>query len=135
MCDYSLEQKLSRPAKVGDKLVTKRFSSFTTGFTDASIPDCDLAICMLPGTEIAFDDEVKLAAIDTEERLPREAVFVAMGNPEIIHEHHDGLEFPSVSKQRLINSIAPDQKATVLQVPAEKIPAPEAVVAAPELVD
>ena len=32
MCDYSLHNVKSRPAKVGDKLTTRQFDSFTTGF-------------------------------------------------------------------------------------------------------
>ena len=31
MCDYSLEHLASRPAKVGDKLVTTRFKHSLTG--------------------------------------------------------------------------------------------------------
>ena len=38
MCDYSLEHLASRPAKVGDKLVTTTFKhSFTGGFCARTI--------------------------------------------------------------------------------------------------
>ncbi len=50
MCDYSLHNVKTRPAKVGDKLVTRRFSTGTTGF--ASPEDVDVAVCLLPGTEL-----------------------------------------------------------------------------------
>ena len=33
MCDYSLHNVKSRPAKVGDKLTTRQFHSGTTGFS------------------------------------------------------------------------------------------------------
>ena len=33
MCDYSLHHVKTRPAKVGDKLITHRFGSGTTGFS------------------------------------------------------------------------------------------------------
>jgi hypothetical protein len=32
MCDYSLHSVRSRPAKIGDKLVTKDFGTGTRGF-------------------------------------------------------------------------------------------------------
>jgi hypothetical protein len=58
MCDYSLDLVASRPAKVGDKLVTTKFQdSMTRGF--AAIGEPNVAVCLLPGTEIAFEKEVK----------------------------------------------------------------------------
>ena len=58
MCDYSLQGVASRPAKVGDRLVTRQFNSFTTGF--ASVGEPNVAVCLLPGTEIAFDADIKI---------------------------------------------------------------------------
>src|SRR5262252_9140163 len=52
MCDYSLHNVKSRPAKVGDKLTTHQFNCATTGF--AAPEDNDIAVCVLPGTELAF---------------------------------------------------------------------------------
>ena len=52
MCDYSLELVRSRPAKVGDKLVTRDFGTGTRGFAAADDPG--LAVCVMPGTELAF---------------------------------------------------------------------------------
>ena len=43
MCDYSLELVRSRPAKVGDKLVTRDFGTGTRGFAAADDPG--LAVC------------------------------------------------------------------------------------------
>jgi hypothetical protein len=57
MCDYSLHHFKSRPAKVGDKLMTRNFSTGTRGF--AAPDDPTTAVCVLPGTELAFADEVK----------------------------------------------------------------------------
>jgi hypothetical protein len=52
MCDYSLHQVASRPAKVGDELITTRFDrSITRGFSAPGQPD--VAVCLLPGTELA----------------------------------------------------------------------------------
>ena len=53
MCDYSLELVESRPAKVGDKLVSMSFPhTITRGF--ASVDDPNVAVCVLPGTELAL---------------------------------------------------------------------------------
>ena len=58
MCDYSLEHLASRPAKVGDKLVTTRFKhSLTGGF--CAIGEPDIAVCLRPGTEMAFEREIE----------------------------------------------------------------------------
>ena len=58
MCDYSLDFVASRPAKVGDKLVTTKFkNSVTRGF--AAVEEPTVAVCVLPGTEIAFEREVE----------------------------------------------------------------------------
>jgi len=52
MCDYSLQHVMSRPAKVGDKLTTHHFNTGTIGF--AAPEDANTAVCVLPGTELAF---------------------------------------------------------------------------------
>ena len=58
MCDYSLELVASRPAKVGDKLISTGFPRTSTrGF--ASVDDSNVAVCLLPGTELGFEDEVR----------------------------------------------------------------------------
>ena len=58
MCDYSLHLVASRPAKIGDKLVTTKFkNSVTRGF--AAVEEPSVAVCVLPGTEIAFEQEVE----------------------------------------------------------------------------
>ena len=57
MCDYSLHFVASRPARVGDQLVSTRFrTSPTRGF--AAIGQADIAVC-LPGTEVAFERDVE----------------------------------------------------------------------------
>jgi hypothetical protein len=56
MCDYSLIGVRSRPAKVGDKLTTHDFGTGTRGF--AAAEDAGVAVCVLPGTELAFSSPV-----------------------------------------------------------------------------
>jgi len=58
MCDYSLHLVASRPARVGDKLISTSFRNTSTrGF--ASVDDRNVAVCLLPGTELAFEKEVQ----------------------------------------------------------------------------
>jgi hypothetical protein len=58
MCDYSLHAMASRPAKVGETLVTTTFPTTSTrGFAAQGEPG--VAVCLLPGTELAFEQDVK----------------------------------------------------------------------------
>ena len=58
MCDYSLHNVKTRPAKVSDKLTTRNFGTGTRGFSASE--DHSVAVCVLPGTELSFADEVKI---------------------------------------------------------------------------
>ena len=120
MCDYSLHSVKSRPAKIGDKLTTRDFGTGTRGF--AASEDPSVAVCVLPGTELAFAHEVK--------RLPtrlwpwhdgaithQTAIFRHI-NKEKAHVHHDALEFPD-GQIVLLTFLCEGQQATVLQLPAE----------------
>ena len=132
MCDYSLHHVASRPAKVGDKLVSTGFIRFgTRGF--AAIGEPNVAVCLLPGTEVAFETEVEyehafrplvpsLRFGFVGERLARFRQ-VNMDKPLV---HHDALEFPD-GQTVLLTELVEGQKATVLQLPAQpKTPAEEA---------
>jgi hypothetical protein len=58
MCDYSLHHVANRPAKIEDKLVATKFrNAITRGF--AAVGQPNVAVCLLPGTEIAFDENVE----------------------------------------------------------------------------
>ena len=57
MCDYSLHNVKTRPAKIGDKLTTRDFGTGTHGF--AASEDASVAVCLLPGTELSFAEEVR----------------------------------------------------------------------------
>jgi len=51
MCDYSLHAVATRPAEVGETIVTTTFRGTSTrGF--ASEADMSVAVCLLPGTEL-----------------------------------------------------------------------------------
>jgi hypothetical protein len=119
MCDYSLASVASRPAKVGDELVSSRFSrSATRGFAAVSEPE--VAVCLLPGTELVFDREVefewRLAFLPTRRAKTRVARFRHV-NGENRYEHHDALEFAD-GRIVLLTQLSPGQIAHVLQLPA-----------------
>jgi hypothetical protein len=97
MCDYSLEHLASRPAKVGDKLVSTKFTnSITRGFT--AIGEPNVAVCLMPGTELAFEQDVTcvhaLGLLPSRRIAERVARFREV-NKQNPHDHHDALEFPS----------------------------------------
>jgi hypothetical protein len=119
MCDYSLHNVASRPARVGDSLIAKRFpATYTRGF--AAVEEPAVAVCVLPGTELAFENEVEwdrpFAMFRRNPCLGKVVRFrqVNLGNP---HTHHDAVEFPN-GKIVLLTSLREGQKATVLQLPA-----------------
>ena len=126
MCDYSLDLVASRPAKVGDKLVTTKFQdSMTRGF--AAIGEPNMAVCLLPGTEIAFEKEVKyerffvlFPSMKFGKLGKKVAQFrqINMGKPRV---HHDALEFPD-GETVLLTRMCEGQHATVLQLPASARP-------------
>ena len=120
MCDYSLDLVASRPAKVGDELVTTMFeNSMTRGFAAIGAPD--VAVCLLPGTEVAFEQDVRyerfFAFLPHVKLGTKVARFrqINVGKPRV---HHDALEFPD-GQVVLLTRLYEGQEATVLQLPAE----------------
>lgn len=128
MCDYSLELIASRSAKVGDKLVSTGFPGTTTrGF--ASVDDPHVAVCLLPGTELAFEDEVRCeTGIVFSRNLGHRVARFREINECASNRHRDALEFPDGNIVPLTN-LCKGQRATVLQLPAS---APVKVEAAQE---
>jgi len=118
MCDYSLHNVASRPAKVGDKLVSTKFpNAITRGFSAQGEPH--VAVCLLPGTELAFEREVECDPVfrflprkNSGEKLAR----FRQVNVGQAHAHHDALEFPS-GHTILVTDLCEGQAATVLQLP------------------
>src|SRR6267154_5875928 len=126
MCDFSLRSTQSRPAKVGDELTTRNFGTGTRGF--AAPEDPTTAVCLLPGTELAFSKEVAVpvAGIFTSGKLTigqTLAIFRQI-NKERPQAHHDALEFPD-GRVVLLTMLCDGQDATVLQLPARATTAAE----------
>ena len=128
MCDYSLHHVSSRPAKVADKLVTTELAkSSTRGFAAVGelgaklvIHDSppEVAVCLLPGTELAFD-EMSGTIVPSAfwqgscESQGRKLSADRCDDPYV---HHDALEFPNGQVLKITQLVA-GQTATVLQLP------------------
>ena len=120
MYDFSLQSVRSRPAKVGDKLVTRDFGPGTRGF--AAADELGLAVCVMPGTELAFAGEVAclptgLFGWKTKTINHRTAIFRQV-NKDKSAAHHDALEFPD-GRTVLLTRLCEGQAAAVLQLPAQ----------------
>jgi hypothetical protein len=127
MCDYSLQTVRSRPARVSNKLTTHHFNTGTIGF--AAPEDANTAVCVLPGTELAFATVIrcsprvlfgwKVKVVNHTTAIFRQ---VNKDNPRT---HHDALEFPD-GQIVLLTHVIEGQEATVLQLPAQPATAAEA---------
>jgi hypothetical protein len=120
MCDFSLHNVKSRPAKVGERLTTRDFRTGTRGF--AASEDASMAVCLLPGTELSFAGEVtcsRSSLFGWRDRViyHRTAIFRQI-NKDRVAAHHDALEFPD-GETVLLTLLCEGQQATVLQLPAE----------------
>jgi hypothetical protein len=122
MCDYSLHLVASRPAKVGDKLVVTRFlNSITRGF--AAVGQPEVAVCLLPGTEIAFNHDVQYErtfSLFGKARISHKVARFRQVNMADPYAHHDALEFPDGQTVKVTRLVA-GQTATVLQLPASTL--------------
>ena len=120
MCEYSLHSVESRTAKAGEILTTRDFHTGTRGF--AASEDESVAVCLRPGTELAFAENVEYergGLLFWRRKLikHRTAIFrqIDQEDPSV---HHDALEF-SNGEIVLLTSLCEGQQATVLQLPVE----------------
>jgi hypothetical protein len=117
MCDYSLHEVASRPAKTGETLITTTFrGTETRGFAAEAEPE--VAVCLLPGTELAFADAVRYDdnwgwKKSTSVRVAR----FRKVKPDVSYRHHDAIEFPDGSTVLVTTQLRNGQRATVLQLP------------------
>jgi hypothetical protein len=126
MCDYSLQSVMSRPAKVGDKLTTRNFGTGTRGFAAPENPR--VAVCVLPGTELAFSNEITVPKAGLlgwkAVTLAHTTAIFRQVNKDKPGMHHDALEFPN-GQIVLLTELCEDQQALVLQLPAQPATAVE----------
>ena len=121
MCDFSLEFVASRPARVGDKLVSTRFdNSFTRGF--AAVGEPGVAVCLLPGTELAFQKPVECKrgwGVLPNSVIEGTVARFRQINMDKPRAHHDALEFPN-GQVVLLHNLVEGQQTSVLQLPVKK---------------
>ena len=120
MCDYSLQNVRSRPAAVGDNLLTRNFGTGTRGFCAPADPTT--AVCVLPGTELAFEQRIDANVPTGDYRV---AVFRQI-NKQQPYLHHDALELPD-GQIVLLTGLAEGLTAIVIQLPATPRTAEEIV--------
>jgi hypothetical protein len=116
MCDYSLHAVATRPARVGETVVSTKFRATTTrGFASPHL--AEVAVCLRPGTEIAFENDVRVNGLlfrrNIRDRLARFRQ-IDLDKPT---QHHDALEF-SNGAIVLVTDLVAGQKARILQLPA-----------------
>ncbi|MGH6702971.1 MAG: hypothetical protein ACRECG_06165 [Bradyrhizobium sp.] len=127
MCDYSLHTVASRPAKAGDMLVTTSFNAtqfngtISRGFCAEDEPD--VAVCLMPGTEVAFATEPTRHGVLAPlllwlgvGRIGSKLARFRKVNLDYQAAHHDALEF-SNGKIVLVTALRRGLEATVLQLP------------------
>jgi hypothetical protein len=129
MCDYSLHNVKSRPARARDRLVTTAFHATTSrGFSEIGCQS--VAVCLQPGTELAFDQEPRragalngfLAGFRLARIGSRLARFRQL-DPDYQHTHHDALEF-SNGKMVFLTDLREGERATILQLPVSTVRSP-----------
>lgn len=118
MCDYSLKAEKTVDAKQGQKLITTRFPGGSIGFADYK-GEAGTAVCLRPGTEVAFAEPVRDAGFRYEHPIEygTTAKFVQR-NVGQDYMHHDYLEFPN-GTELPVAALADFQRAEVLQLPAD----------------
>ena len=95
-------------------------NSITRGF--AAVGEPHVAVCLLPGTEIAFEENVECEPSFAIGILPNKKIGQRLGrfrqiNMDNAVTHHDALEFPD-GQVILLTRLCEGQRATVLQLPA-----------------
>jgi len=106
--------------------VTRDFGTGTRGFAAADDPG--LAVCVMPGTELAFAREVACLSIGLlwwkTKTINHQTAIFRQVNKEMLAAHHDALEF-SDGRTVLLTFLCEGQAATVLQLPAQPATAAE----------
>lgn len=134
MCDYSLEARESRPARIGEYVKSAGFPGTPTrGFCAAGEPS--VAVCLLPGTELGFDEPVSvqgwwpMIAQLFRKSQSRTAIFRKI-NEDLAETHHDALELDD-GRVVLLTRLRGGQVARILQLPAAETDRTTAREAAP----
>ena len=122
MCDYSLQSVKTRDAVVGDKLIINDFGTGTRGFAGVDDGEGSIhktAVCLLPGTELAFDEPIEqsFSMVPFNKDGHRVARFRQI-HKDVELAHHDAVELPN-GERSVLSQLRYGLTATVLQLPAK----------------
>ena len=124
MCDYSLHAVATRPAEVAETLVSTDFSTGTRGFASPDNPQ--VAVCLRPGTEIAFEKDAQTDGMIFRKNVGDRLARFRQIDTDKSQQHHDALEF-SNGTIVLLTDLTIGQRAAVLQLPASPMEKPLAL--------
>jgi hypothetical protein len=99
--------------------VTRDFGTGTRGFAD--VDNLGMAVCLMPGTELAFAGEVAClpgGLLGWPKAINHQTAIFRQVNKEKLAAHHDALEFPD-GRIVLLTLLREGQTASVLQLPAQ----------------
>ena len=102
------------PCKRRRQIAYQQFWHGTRGF--AAPQDPTTAVCVLPGTELAFCAPISVYG-ESAPTPHRTAIFRQINRAQP-HMHHDALELPD-GRTLLLTFLCEGQEATVLQLPAK----------------
>jgi hypothetical protein len=88
----------------------------TRGFSAPE--DANVAVCLIPGTELSFTEEVR--RVWPQPVIHHKTAIFRQINRETRRSHHDALEFPD-GQIALLTLLQERQQATVIQLPATTI--------------
>jgi hypothetical protein len=119
MCDYSLHAVASRPAEASEALVSTKFpGTHTRGFASPAEPT--VAVCLRPGTEIAFEQNAVAQGTFFRKRIGATLARFRQIDLDKPAQHHDALEFSNGKIVKLTDLVA-GQHARIVQLPADRV--------------
>jgi hypothetical protein len=122
MCDYSLHCVASRAAEPAETLMVAKFHGTSTrGFASPGNPT--VAVCLRPGTEIAFEEEACREGVLFPRKVGDRVARFRQVDLDNATSHHDALEFPDGTIVK-VNNLVVGQRARIVQLPAEPKAAP-----------
>ena len=117
MCDYSLHAVASRPAEASEALVSTKFlGTHTRGFASSAEPT--VAVCLRPGTEIAFEQNAYAEGTIFRKNIGAKLARFRQIDLDKPAQHHDALEF-SNGKIVKVTDLVVGQRVRIVQLPAD----------------
>jgi len=117
MCDYSLHAVASRPAEASESLVSTKFlGTHTRGFASSAEPT--VAVCLRPGTEIAFEQNAYAEGTIFRKKIGAKLARFRQLDLDKPAQHHDALEF-SNGKIVKVTDLVLGQRVRIVQLPAD----------------